>query len=433
MTFDISQKKITIIGAKRSGLALARLIVHYGGLARLSDQSSDNELDEEFLCWADKNYVEMEWGGNTVDFIQSSDIVVLSPGVPFNALPIQWAREKNIPVVGEIEFAFQFCACPIIAITGSNGKTTTVNLIHQVLLVSGLKSCLCGNIGTPFSEHVLKLADYDYFVLEVSSFQMEVLLPKDDRSGLKKFKPKIAGILNFSQNHLDRHKDMDDYFQAKAKIFQNQDEDDFAVLNDQDERLQQLSHQLRGNIVSFNKDENNSWNPNQKAVGAVAKILNISSDVCSSVFEKFQGVEHRMEIVRVIDGVTFINDSKATTVESGRWALEQMEQKVIMICGGRDKQLDYSVIKDLVAKKVKKMFIIGEAQAKIQATYQDIVDVELVGDLKSAIELSKRMAIKDDHILFSPMCASFDMFLNYEDRGKKYKEMVHELKACSYA
>jgi UDP-N-acetylmuramoylalanine--D-glutamate ligase len=245
------------------------------------------------------------------------------------------------------------------------------------------------------------------------------------------FKPMIGVLLNFSQNHLDRHKDMDEYFAAKKRLFMNQDEDDFAVLNFQDPLVRPLADDLASQIRFFNGPQSmQDWmkqNPNFSAVTRVAQILGINPTVCQKVCEEFKGVEHRMEWVRDLKGVDFINDSKSTTVEATRWALERLQRPVVMICGGRDKQMDYSVLAPLVQQKVKKMLVIGEAREKIRQSYQGVIDIVDCDSLDAAVQQANKFAQPGDCVLLSPMCASFDMFRDFEDRGKVFKEIVGRL------
>ncbi|HBG60860.1 MAG: hypothetical protein A2306_09455 [Omnitrophica WOR_2 bacterium RIFOXYB2_FULL_38_16] len=436
---NIKNKRVTIIGAKKSGIALARLVSGLGGKPKISEGRSIIELGselEELQGLQALEYFHFELGGNSREFIEDSDIVVLSPGVRFDADVVRFAMEKGICVLGEIEFAAQFCNKPIIAVTGSNGKTTVVTLITKVIEAAGMKACLCGNVGSPFSEHVLHLDDIDYVVLEVSSFQMESLIPasssfRDENVisdiSVKGFKPFISVILNFSQNHLDRHKDLYEYFNAKTRVCLNQDRHDHAVINFQDHMLAKFALKLDANLIYFNKEDDKGKNPNHLAVKAVAKILGIDMEVCNGVFGKFGGVEHRMEKVRDIDGVDYINDSKATTVESGRWALNILNRPVVMICGGKDKGSDYTVLKDLVSKKVKKMIVIGAARDLINNAFSGSVDIELIEKLEDAVLRSREIAKSGDCVLLSPMCASFDQFDNFEHRGKVFKELVNKL------
>ncbi len=412
---DLSQTTITVLGAQRSGQALARLIVQLKGTVKISEHGKKENISRAFYQWIKKKNIAIECDGHTKAFIQESDLVVISPGVVFNSLPFQWAKEKGIPIMGEIEFAAQFCDKPIIAITGTSGKTTVSTLIHQVLEKAGYSSVLCGNIGKPFAAYVLDLKDKDFVVLEVSSFQLESTIH---------FHPHIAVWLNFTQNHLDRHKDMEEYFKAKRKIFSNQTSADFAILNGTNEKMKGLK--LKAKVCDFNMLDD-QYTENQKAVWAVAQAVGISENICQQVFDHFKGIEHRLEKVRVIDGVQYINDSKSTTVESGRWALKHSQQPLFMICGGRDKNSDFSVLRDTVQKRVKKMLVFGEAKEKLWKAFEKVVEIEKCSDLKEAVLKAKKEAMKGDTIVFSPMCASFDMFKNFEDRGKAFKEIVNQL------
>jgi len=429
---DIAQKMITIIGAQRSGQALARLIVKLNGKTKISEYGAPESISEEFRQWAQSHKVTIEFNGHTQSFIEASDQVVLSPGVRFDAPAVQWAEEKKIPVCGEIEFAAQFCSKPVIAVTGTSGKTTVSTLIYQVLEAAGYKACLCGNIGKSFADYVLDLEDKDFVVLEVSSFQLE---------STNKFHPHIAVWLNFSQNHLDRHRDMEEYFEAKRKILRSQTLGDFAVLNSNfklekcyrswslngnNEGMRIIESEVHSKVLYFNGSDG-EYTENQEAVLKVAHILNIKKSICQEVFQNFQGIEHRLEWVKSLNGVDFINDSKATTVESGRWALTHTRCPVLMICGGRDKNSDFSSLSGIVHKQVKKMFVIGEAKDQLCQVFEKVVETEKCSGLESAVLKAKEQSSSGDTILFSPMCASFDMFADFEERGKKFKEIVKKI------
>ena len=388
----------------------------------LSEQGGPEKIPPDFLPWAREQGIEVELGGHTKEFISGSVLVVPSPGVPYAAPPLLWAREQGIKIWGEIELAFRYCPCPIIAVTGSNGKTTVVTLITNVLNAAGKKAVLCGNVGTPFCDCVDNLADADFVILEVSSFQLETI---------ERFRPFIGVCLNFSQNHLDRHKDLEEYFSAKKRLFENQTADDYAVLNDRCDIFRAAAKHFRSRVVFFNRPGDacpgGGANPNFSAVLAVSRILGIADQVAFNVFGSFPGVEHRIEKVRLLDGVEYINDSKATTVEAGRWALESQDKPIILICGGRDKNLDYSVLKELVRKKVKVMIAIGEARDKFRQTFTEQVPFEVAETLPEAVERARRMAAPGDCVLLSPMCASFDMFKNFEERGAVFKSVVQKL------
>jgi len=415
---ELKNKKVTIIGAAKSGLAAAQLILELKGTPKISDKEPFEKLPKDVQSWITKNKISAEYSGHIQKFIEDSDLLVISPGVRRDALPVQWAKAKKIPVMGEVELAFRFCQRPVIAVTGSNGKTTVSTLIRDVIEKSGKKACLCGNVGNAFSNFVLRSQEYDYFVLEISSFQLETIVD---------FKPFIAVFLNFNQNHLDRHADLEEYFQAKKRIFLNQGKNDFAVLNAADPAVSLLKKEVKAQVRYFNdpKVPQKFNNPNFLAALEVAKILNIKEDVCADVFTHFKGVEHRIEMVRNIHGVDFINDSKSTTAEA---ALERISKPIIMICGGRDKHIDFTVLRDLVPKKVKKMFVIGESKEKIKASYQDLIKVEECATLQEAVTRAQQSASTGDCILLSPMCTSFDMFSNFEERGKVFKEIVNNLK-----
>ena len=416
---DIQGKHITVVGLAKSGQAAARLAHRCGACVRVTDCASADRIDEAFRGWLVSEKILSEFQGHTEGMIDGSDVLVVSPGVPLDAMPVQWAREKRISVVGELEFASYFCPCPVVAVTGSNGKTTVTTLIGRVMEEAGRKVFVGGNIGNPLSGHVLELTPEHVAVLEVSSFQLETI---------QKFRPHVAVFLNFSQNHLDRHADMDDYFRQKTRIFENQGADDLAVLNAQDEALWTLASRLASRVVWFNTPEQAQQtgmrNPNFFAVDAVAQALDISVDYTQKVFETFQGIEHRLEIVRDVNGVVFINDSKSTTTEASRWALIQIDRPMVWICGGRDKNLDFSVLRELVPMKVKKIIAIGEAALKIERVFSDIVPVQCFSVFQAAIEAALDDAQAGDVVVLSPMCASFDMFDNFEHRGREFKRIV---------
>ena len=408
---DLKNKKVTIIGAARSGSATAELVLCLGGIAKISESKTQVEVPSG---------VVLEVGGHTKEFIQDSDYVILSPGVRIDSQPVQWAKAKGIEAIAEIELAYRLCQAPIVAITGTNGKTTTTTLMAEILKKSGRNVCLCGNIGRAFSSYVLNLKPTDIVVLEISSFQLEATV---------NFRPHVALWLNFSQNHLDRHKDIEEYFQAKKKIFANQDKNDFAVLNSSQPEFHELAKSLKSKVLYFNDQDDPSGitNPNYLAAMAAAKALGVSEDICRQVFADFKGVEHRLELVRTLHGVDYINDSKSTTDVSGRWALESVQKPLIMICGGSEKNIDYRELRSLVGQKVKHMIAIGQIREKIRQTFADVVPVEFSDSLVGAVEAAKQKACRGDCVILSPMTASFGMFNDYEHRGKAFKEIVGNL------
>lgn len=408
-------KNILIVGLARSGLACANLLCSLGANVFVTDNQENDSLKATALKLNPK--IKLELGGHSESFVNGKDLVVISPGVSESSQAIIWARSKNIPVISEIECAYRLCEGEIISVTGSNGKTTTTTLIGKIIDESGKRAFVCGNIGKPFTSIVSDVKKDDYVVLEVSSFQLETI---------ETFKPKIAVILNFSKNHLDRYKSIDEYFAAKKRIFLNQGSSDYLVLNSDDPILKKISREAKSKCIFFSKSK--EFNPNQEAVIAVGSILGIDRNLCSKVFKAFKGLEHRCEQVAQIRGVTFINDSKATTVESCMWALENIHSPVILIAGGRHKGVDYSQILDLAQKKVKSTILVGEASKIISDAFKGKVACEVAKSMPDAVEKAFKLAKSGDCVLLSPMCSSFDMFLNYEERGRVFKEAVNVLK-----
>jgi UDP-N-acetylmuramoylalanine--D-glutamate ligase len=419
---DVAYKRVAIIGFARSGMAVAKTVLRLKGKPKISDSADYSKIKSVHEQWALKDQVPLEIGGHTRSFIQDSDLVVLSPGVRIDSEVVTWAREKEILVLGEVEFAWQLNRQPIVAITGSNGKTTVSTLTKEILAKSGKKVCLCGNIGTPFSDFVLDLPPDAVVVMEISSFQLESIID---------FRPHVAVFTNFSQNHLDRHKDLDEYLQAKSRIFLNQKNDDYAVIDYTDPFIKSLMPNVKSTISFYNEPAKRklyqSENPNFLAAMDAAAKFGVDVTTGLQVLREFKGVEHRLEWVRNLNGVDYINDSKATTVESGRWALQAIPQPIIMLCGGRDKHLDFSVLKEGMREKVKQMIVYGEAKQKLRNTFEDTVRVEEADSLEEAVKKAQLVASLGDTVLLCPMCTSFDMFKNYEERGKVFKEIVRQL------
>jgi len=409
-------KKITIIGLARSGLECANLLFSLGAQVSVTD-SQDNELTRLNARKLISKEIKVELGKHSQDFIKARELIVISPGVPDTSPAVIWAKDLAIPVISEIEVASILCPATIIAVTGSNGKTTVTTLIGKILKAAQKNVFVCGNIGNSFSAEVSKMQEGDFVSLEVSSFQLETI---------KDFKPKVSLIINFTKNHLDRYKDMQEYLQAKKRIFMNQDNSDFLILNADCPVSKELAKEAKANLVYFSKSK--ELNPNQAAVIEVGKILGIDQESSLKVFAQFSGVEHRLEYVAQINQIKFINDSKATTVDSAIWALENISSPVVLIAGGKDKGLDYSEILDLARNKVKEVVLIGEARNKIKAAFGTSLSISEAGSLDDAVSLAFKKAKAGDCVLLSPMCSSFDMFSDYEARGMAFKKAVLNLK-----
>ncbi|MFA7652248.1 MAG: UDP-N-acetylmuramoyl-L-alanine--D-glutamate ligase [Candidatus Omnitrophota bacterium] len=408
-------KQVLVAGLARSGVASANLLYDLGAQVFITD-NQDNANIRRALSQLKSKDIKVELGKHSRDFVRGKDSVVVSPGIPNNALPVIWAKDENIPVISEIELAWILCPAQVIAVTGTNGKTTVTTLIGKVLSAAGKRVFTCGNIGRPFCAEVGRMQEGDFAVLEISSFQLEYI---------DTFKPKICVFLNLSRNHLDRYKDMAEYLAAKKRIFQNQDAADYAVLNYDDPAIRSLAKELKSTTVYFRKKE--GLNPNQSAVLSVAALLGINKDSVMKVFGEFKGVEHRLEDVLEINGVRFINDSKSTTTEATVWALNNLSGPLILIAGGREKGNDYSKAVELAAKKVKAAVLIGEAKEKIKKVFSGSLNTLEAATLEEAVKKAYRLALPGDCVLFSPMCKSFDMFSDYEDRGRSFKNIVFKL------
>lgn len=405
-------KKVTIVGLARSGVACANLLWKLGADVRVTDSSSGEAVKKAAGELVSKK-IPVQLGGHTDEFLSGSELVVISPGVPPEAAPVAWARGKGIPVVSEIEVGWSLCPATVIAVTGSNGKTTTTTLISLVLRAAGKNAVACGNIGNPFTGELERLGKGDFVCLEVSSFQLETI---------NRFHPKVSVMLNFNKNHLDRYPGMAEYLAAKKRIYMNQGADDFLVINADDPVLKGLSSEARAGVILFGKKQ--GMNPNQSAVCAVASVFGVPEDICRGVFSAFKGIEHRMELVAEIGGVRFINDSKATTVESCAWALNELTGPVILICGGKDKGVDYSLISGACRSKVKELILIGQAKEKIAQALSGASRLDRADTLEEAVSKAFQKALPGETVLLSPMCSSYDMFTDYEHRGRAFKQAV---------
>jgi len=408
-------KNVTVVGLARSGLSCANLLYSIGAKVSVTD-IQDNAVTRLNAAKLKSKEIKFELGRHSPDFIQGRDLIVVSPGVNNTSEPVLLAQRLKIPIISEIEVGWILCPATIIAITGSNGKTTVTTLIAKVLEAAKRNVFVCGNIGNPFCAELDKMKETDFVSLEVSSFQLE---------RIQRFKAKVAVILNFSRNHLDRHKDMQEYLNAKKRIFMNQDRNDYLILNEDDPIVRELAKEANSVVAYFKKTE--SLNPNQAAVLAVSRILGIDEGLSLKVLREFKGIPHRMEYVGEIENVKFINDSKATTAEATAWALENISGRAILIAGGKDKGIDYGVIAHLARNKVKNLILIGEAAGRIASTLGSVIEFDKVDTLEEAVNLAFKKAQRGDCVLLSPMCSSFDMFKDYEDRGDIFKKIVYDL------
>ena len=447
---EITNKNISIIGAVRSGIGAAKLIKKLGGKPFVSDSGSELKLKDSIEKLKAEN-IDYEIGQHS-DRIFDCDLMIVSPGVPSNAEVLVKAREKKIKLISEIELAAEYCKGKIIAITGTNGKTTTTSLCAHVMNTCGLKTFSAGNIGVAFSEIALDVKENEFVALEVSSFQLDQI---------DKFKPKVAVILNITPDHLNRYNNkFENYIKSKLRIYKNQTEDDYLILNKDDETLtefltsyksksfyyslkekQSFGCFLSNDDITFNINGKANFNckvndinltgehniANAMAVISAAKIFNADNEKIKEALHTCQGVKHRLELVRIIDGVKFVNDSKATNVDSVWYALRSFDEPIFLILGGQDKGNDYNKIKDLVINKVVKIYAIGSSAEKVFNFFHSFTKVEVKYSLEEVVFAANNEARQNEVVLLSPACASFDMFDNYEHRGRVFKEAVNKL------
>jgi UDP-N-acetylmuramoylalanine--D-glutamate ligase len=442
--------RIVILGAGESGTGAAMLAQKQGFDVFVSDMGVIKpkyiaELDELDIAW--------EQGKHTESLILNATEVIKSPGIPEKAPMIKKLREAGIPVIGEIEFAGRYLTGKTIGITGSNGKTTTTLLTHHILKKAGLNVALCGNVGKSLARQVAE-GQHDYYVIELSSFQL------DDMAD---FKADIAVLLNITPDHLDRYEySMDKYAASKFRIVRNQDAecafiyclDDLETTNRLEDhptpakkypfsimqRVEEGAYLENETInININKQQlamsihdlalqgkHNAYN--SMAAGIAAKVLEIRKEIIRESLSDFQNIEHRLEFVARVHGIDFINDSKATNVNSTWYALESMDKPVVWIAGGVDKGNDYSMLDELVKSKVHTLICMGTDNSKLKTYFNGkIAQIEEAGSAEEAVALAYRFARKDEVVLLSPCCASFDLFENYEDRGTRFKAAVRAL------
>jgi UDP-N-acetylmuramoylalanine--D-glutamate ligase len=442
---EVKDKKIVVLGAARSGLAAAKLLQKKQANVFVSDSVAENQKKNEKQMLKDEK-IDYEFGQHS-NKVFDADMVVLSPGIPIQSKIVQELFTKDIPVYSELEIASWYCASPIIAITGSNGKTTTTTMVGEMLRKETPQSIVAGNIGNAFSDFVLESKESNWATVEVSSFQLETI---------DTFHPRVVIILNLAPNHLDWYENYEDYINAKLLILKNLQEDDYLIYNADDELLSEKIDNCPAKKRSFSLSDNNAsifkrqnkiiyegevligtdqirlnGNHNyQNAMAAIlaVKIAGINNKNITQVLKDFKGVEHRIEYVSNIKGIVFINDSKATTVESLGVALTSFLTPIILIAGGKDKGSDYSKLNKLIAENVREVILIGSAKKKMSETWQDIVPVRLSETLTDAVETAYQLAGPGEYVLLSPACSSFDMFKDFEDRGRQFKEIVRKLK-----
>ena len=449
-SLDVKGKRVLVVGLGKSGVASALFLHEKGARVTVSDAKAEEQLRNEIPKLLDKG-IAVETGGHGERTFRQQDLIVVSPGVPTNSEPLKQARTLGIPVIGEIELASRFLKGRIIAITGSNGKTTTTSLAGDVIARGGWESQVGGNIGTPAISMVGESTDDTYNILEVSSFQLETI---------QAFHPFVAVVLNISPDHLDRHGSMEAYTAAKARIFENQTGDDFAVLNADDPTCVQMSKRVKAKLYWFSRKkevEQGAFVRNDRIIlrdsageheimpvseiplKGAHNLENVLATVCiggvtqtepgrvRNAVKEFKAVEHRLEYVATVNGVEFYNDSKATNVDATIKALESFPANIHIILGGKDKGAPYTPLVPLLKERAKRVYTIGAAAPKIEEELIGAADIVKAGTIDVAVRKAAENAVSGDVVVLAPACASFDQFDNYEHRGRVFKELVQAL------
>ncbi len=448
---ELGKKKIVVLGGGESGTGAAILAQKLNFEIFVSDFST---IPLKYRTLLEEHGIAFEMNGHSEEQILDADLVIKSPGIPDDSFLIKRIKHNGIEIIDEVEFAFLHSKAPVIAITGSNGKTTTSTLIHHILKSSGLKSVLVGNIGRSYARAVAE-AEFDYAVIEVSSFQLDYC---------KFFKPQIAVLTNITPDHLDRYQyKFENYKQSKFRITAQQDQDDILIYNAEDEHIKDLitSKTSKAQLLPFGMGgiSNNSgayysnsamkFKYNQKemtireeeltlkgnhniqntmAAGLASMATHLKSQKIKQSITTFTAVEHRLEMVNRIEGVVYINDSKATNVNSAYYALQTVQKPIIWIAGGVDKGNDYKALLPLVREKVKAIICLGKDNEKLFETFSNVID-EMISleSMTEAVGKAYEISNTGDTVLLSPACASFDLFKNYEDRGDQFKTQVKRL------
>jgi len=445
----MSQKRIVILGGGISGIGAAVLAKKQGFNVFVSDFGKINEANKIIL---QKKNIKFEEGKHSKELILNANEIIKSPGIPETADIIISAKEKNIPVISEIEFAGRYTKAKLICITGSNGKTTTTELTYHIFKNAGLNVALAGNVGESFAMQVAE-ENFDYYIIELSSFQLD---------GMYDFKADIAILLNITPDHLDRYNyDFQNYTDSKFRIIQNMTSDDAFIYCEDDEtilkeinkrnikaqmfpfsvktEIKTGAYKTKDNIIidintkNFKMEngllslegDHNIYN--SMAAGITTLLSGISNENLKNSLSDFAGVEHRLEKYIKVRGIQFINDSKATNVNSVWYALQTIPAPIVLIMGGVDKGNDYGILKDLIRRKVKAIVAMGTDNKAIIKAFEEIVPIYDTDSIKIAVKTAYQIADEDDTVLLSPACASFDLFKNYEDRGKQFKNAIRDL------
>jgi UDP-N-acetylmuramoylalanine--D-glutamate ligase len=449
---ELKNKRVLVVGLGKSGLSAAMFLRARGARVTVSDARSAVALANEIPALLEAG-IMVESGGHGLLTFRRQDLIVVSPGVPTDTPEVQQTKAFGMPIIGEVELASRFLQGKIVAITGSNGKTTTTTLVGKIFSDAGLPTLVGGNIGLPVIDLVEKSTQETISVLEVSSFQLETI---------EDFHPHIAVVLNITPDHLDRHGSFENYAAAKTRITERQDAEDFLVLNAEDKATQMVAAKTKAQIfwfslrrpvkqgafvhgesIVFVAREGAKAEPvmpvseihlkgshnveNVLAAVCAARLGGISAEIIRQAVGGFKAVEHRLELVKSVHGVEFYNDSKATNVDAAMKAVASFGGGIHLILGGKDKDSDYGTMSDLLKERVKAVYTIGSAAEKIERQLHGVVKMVQAGTIQTAVQEAAKAAVAGDVVLLSPACSSFDQFENYEHRGRVFREVVNEL------
>ncbi|MGH7370142.1 MAG: UDP-N-acetylmuramoyl-L-alanine--D-glutamate ligase [Candidatus Methylomirabilaceae bacterium] len=447
---ELTGKRVVVAGLARSGQAACRLLLKHGARVIGTDRRDAREIGAE-LQGLEREGITLELGGHRADTLRSADLVVASPGIDLRDPTFQQVRAGGTTLIGEVELAYRVSDATFLGVTGTNGKSTTAALLGEILTEAGLPSVVAGNIGIPLSEVAPGLSPGHLVVTELSSFQLETI----DR-----FRPFVGLLLNLAPDHLDRYDQVGDYYRAKARLFENQGVSDFAVVNADDPLVMEFARQGRGTIVPFSRSRRLAEGAyfdkgelilarsghreticrsdelkihgvhnleNALAAGLAAALSGAPVEAIRRALVRFEGLEHRLELVAEIVGVRYFNDSKGTNIGAVIRSLESFAVPIVLIAGGKDKQSDFTPLRALVRERVKRLILIGQAAGKLRSQLDGACPMEEAAGLEEAVRRAADVASPGEVVLLSPACASFDMFTDFEERGRAFKDAVRGL------
>jgi len=446
---DLKGRRVLVVGMARTGVATAKFLKAKGSIVTTTELKPEEEMNDAVQELSGLG-LSTEWGGHQTETFLKQDLIVVSPGVDLKIEPIQRAMEKGIPVLSEIELAYQFIDLPIIAVTGTNGKTTTTLLIGEMLKKDGRKVGIGGNVGDPLILFTDGRDRWEVLVAEISSFQLEAI---------ETFRPWISVLLNITEDHLDRYPCYEDYVEAKAKIFSNQNASDLALLNQDDPEVMKLAEEVKARKFFFSLNSRpkqgafsdgetiylrlngmeEEYSLTQVPLKGIHNVENMMAAVVASrlygcskkaieiALGQFKGLEHRLEFVREIGGILFYNDSKGTNVGSVVKSLQSFSTPIHLIAGGKDKRTDLTPLREFIRNRVKELILIGEARERMSRELGGLTTTLMAQTLEEAVQIAYSHAEAGEVILLSPACSSFDMFKDYRERGKVFKEIVNRL------